>query len=181
IASAVGVDHWRTPYQMWLIKTGRVDPDRLTSSEQENRFRWGHKIEPLLIDTFAEEHPDLHVTRDVGTLARVDQKWQRVNVDGLAWTQSGELHGVIEAKTANHRMQSAWEGAEVPVPYVMQCQWAMWVTGAPRAYVVALIDTHTHIEKTVERDDELIADLVDLATQFWRLVEIDTPPTPDGK
>src|SRR5699024_6686639 len=114
IASAVGVDHWRTPYQMWLIKTGRVDPDRLTSSEQENRFRWGHKIEPLLIDTFAEEHPDLHVTRDVGTLARVDQKWQRVNVDGLAWTQSGELHGVIEAKTANHRMQSAWEGAEVP-------------------------------------------------------------------
>lgn len=179
IATAAGVDPYSSPFQLWLTKTRRVDPNTLHDDETRNRFRIGHKLEPVVLDLFAEDHPWLIVRPGAGTYAVPDTKHHRVNVDGLAWTPNGVLDGVIEAKTANHRQAAAWTNDEAPVQYVFQCQWAMYVTGAPRAYLVALVDTHTLITRVIDRDEEIIAELVRRADEFWRLVETDTPPEPD--
>lgn len=179
IAVAAGVSP-STPYQLWLTKTRRVDPELLLDDTDRERFRWGHKLEPVLLDAFAEDHPWLRVTPGAGTYARPDAKHHRVNVDGLAWTPDGQLDGVIEAKTANHRQTLLWDNDEVPIQYVAQCQWAMHITGAPRAYITVLIDSHDNRVRVIERDDDLINDLAAAADEFWRLVETDTPPPVDS-
>jgi predicted phage-related endonuclease len=56
----------------------------------------------------------------------------------------------------------------------------MHITGAPRAYLVALIDTHTLVTEVIDRDESIIAELIRRADAFWRLVETDTPPEPDS-
>ena len=179
IAAVAGINPYQTPYQLWLVKTRRIDPELFHTDEERERFRWGHKLEPVIVDAFAEDHPHLHVTRGHGTYARPDAKHHRVNVDGIAWTSDGQLDGVVEAKTGNHRQRRYWENGEAPVQYVAQCQWAMHVTGAPRAYLVALVDNEWH-QRDIERDDELISDLAAIADEFWSLVETDTPPPVDS-
>ncbi|WIX75974.1 YqaJ viral recombinase family protein [Amycolatopsis carbonis] len=180
IAQAIGIAKWGTPFQLWMLKTGRIDPEELLDDDARRRFHWGHKLEPVLVSEFAERHPEYGVTPGAGTYARVEAEWQRVNVDSLAWNSDGSLAAVIEAKTANHRALSDWNGEEVPVSYVAQCQWAMWVTGAPRTYICALVDTHTYIEKDIERDDDMIGDLLELGAEFWQKVVDDVMPEVDG-
>lgn len=179
IATAAGINPYATPFQLWLTKTRRIDPNTLHDDETRQRFRIGHALEPVVLRLFAEDHPWLTITSGAGTYARPDTKHHRVNVDGLAWTPNGVLDGVIEAKTANHRQASAWADGEAPIQYVVQCQWAMHVTGAPRAYLVALVDTHTLTTRVIGRDEWIINQLVERADAFWRLVETDTPPEPD--
>jgi putative phage-type endonuclease len=179
IAAAVGVSPYETPYQLWAVKTGRVDPELFIRDEERERFRWGHLLEPVIRDAFAEDNPHLTVTTGAGTYALPDAKHHRVNVDGLAWSPDGCLDGVIEIKTGGHRQRQYWEGDEAPVHYVAQCQWAMHITGAARTYLVGYIDNE-YLTKVIERDDELITALAELADKFWQLVETDTPPPVDN-
>lgn len=179
IAAAAGVNPYQSPYQLWLIKTRRVDPELFHTDEDRERFRWGHLLEPVIRDAFAEDHQHLKVTPGAGTYALPDAKHHRVNVDGLAWTLDGHLDGVIEIKTGNHRQRQHWEDDEAPIHYVAQCQWAMHVTGAARTYLVGYIDNE-YIQKEIPRDDDLITDLAEIADEFWHRVETDNPPPVDS-
>ncbi|QYN17444.1 YqaJ viral recombinase family protein [Amycolatopsis sp. DSM 110486] len=180
IAQAAGIAKYGSPFQLWMVKTGRIDPEDLLTDEDRERFYWGHALEPVVVARFAKNHPEYDVTPGAGTYARVEAEWQRVNVDSLAWNPDGSLAAVIEAKTGNHRVLADWNGEEIPLSYYYQCQWAMWITGAPLTFICALIDTHNYIEKVIERDDEMIADLVDFGAEFWRQVVDDVMPEVDG-
>lgn len=178
IAAACGINSYTSPYALWAEKTGRPVPVR--SEKAQRAMRWGNLIEPVLRDEFQWEHPELVVTPPPGTLAVPDAPWQRVNVDGLVWSTDGRLVAVLEVKIGSHYQLVHWENEdEVPVAYTAQVQWAMHITGAPVAWVVGLLDSHTYLERLIERDDELIADLVELAGTFWSQVLADIPPQID--
>lgn len=178
VAAACGLSPYKTPFQLWLEKTGRVLPEFDDASAE--RMRWGTRLEPLLLREFDERHDEVILTGGEGTYADDDAPWQLANVDGLTWTSEQRLDGIVEVKTANHRQADYWADDGVPVQYVAQCQWYMHILGAPRAHVVALIDTSTYVERVLERDDELIADLVEHAAEFWRCVLADERPPVDA-
>lgn len=184
VAAACGLSPWKTPYQLWLEKTGRVEPE--FDDEALERMGWGHKLEPLLLREFGERHDELILTGSEGTYADDDQLWMRANVDALAWAPPDKtsgwenLAGIVEIKTGNHRQVEHWADDQVPIYYVAQTQWYAHLLGAPRIYVAALLDTSTYVERVLERDDELIADLVELAAEFWGYVRDDVPPPVDG-
>jgi len=181
VAAAVGISRYSSPYRVWAEKTGRSDPEPDEASRE--RMLWGHLLEPVIRAEFARRHPEFIVVPGEGTYARVGALWQRVNVDGLVFDRkTGALLGVLEIKTGTHWQLDAWEGEEIPVSYTAQGQWANWVLGeeAQRTFYAALLDTSTYVEKVNPRDDELIADLVDLASDLWRHVEDDTLPPIDG-
>lgn len=177
VASAAGIGY-DSPYTVWAEKTGRAR--KLFTEDEEERMRVGHLLEPIVRDEFRRRHPEFVVTESPGTLAVPGQHWQRVNVDGLVWTRDGELAGVLECKTGTHQQLQVWADKQVPVPYTSQVQWAMHVTGAPRGYVLALLDTSTFIPRVLERDQYLIDTLVELAAVTWRHVLADEAPEPDG-
>lgn len=178
IAAAAGLNPWKTSYALWLEKTGRVAPDFDDVSRE--RMRWGNVLEPVLLREFDERHDELILTGGDGIYAHRERDWQLGNVDALAWTPDGELDAIVECKTGSHRQLARWEGDAVPSHYVAQVQWYMSILDAPRAIMVALLDTSTYVERVVMRDDELITDLLEAGAYLWSHVLCDEPPPVDG-
>lgn len=163
---------------MWLAKTGRTEEEPDPAGAE--RMRWGRLLEPVLLAEWDERHPEFVLTGGAGLYADPQYPWMLATVDGLAWTPDQELAGVVEAKTGSHYTASAWAEGEVPVYYVTQVQWYLRVLGAPRAFLAALLDTSTYVERVIDRDEDLITDLVEAAAEFWGYVERDEPPPVDG-
>ncbi|MFE0021938.1 YqaJ viral recombinase family protein [Amycolatopsis sp. NPDC059021] len=178
VAAAAGLNPWKTPFQLWLEKTRRIAADFDETAVE--RMHWGQVLEPVLLREWDDRHPEYILTGGEGIYHDRERGWMIGNVDGLAWDWSGELAGIVEAKTGGHRAVAEWAEDQVPTHYVCQVQWYMGLLGAPRAFVVALLDTHTYLERIITRDDELIADLVDATTEFWNYVRRDEPPPADA-
>lgn len=177
VAAACGLSPWTTPYQLWLEKTGRAEPERDPGAVQ--RMHWGHLLEPLVLREWDDRHPEYILTGGEGIYADPDRPWRLGFVDGLAWTPDQELAAVVEAKTGSHRGAAGWADDAVPVYYVTQVQWYLSILDAPRGMVAALLDTSTYVERVIDRDDDLIAELIEVAGEFWRHVERDEPPPVD--
>ena len=56
----------------------------------------------------------------------------------------------------------------------------MSVTGYKGAYVAVLIGGNTFKWKFIERDEEIISMLIQLESEFWSMVQSNTPPPLDG-
>ena len=132
VAGILGLSPWNSPYKVWAVKTGRLD-DSFVPSEAAD---WGNRLEPIVLDKFEEEFPDLKVYRNVGTWANNERPWQLANPDALYETPDGRL-GIIEVKTS--RYEDGWENDQPPVHYQTQVQWYAQTLGltAP-IYTVAL-------------------------------------------
>ena len=86
---------------------------------------------------------------------------------------------IFEAKTASAFKAGEWENS-IPDEYMLQVQHYMAVTGFKAAYVAVLIGGNTFRWRLVERDEELIAMLIQLEREFWDFVKNDTLPPLDG-
>jgi predicted phage-related endonuclease len=86
---------------------------------------------------------------------------------------------ILECKTAGEFGSRLWRDG---VPEYVQCQvqHQLAVTGKLAADVCVLICGQEIRIHRIERDDELIARLIELERQFWHYVETDTPPPADG-
>ena len=63
---------------------------------------------------------------------------------------------------------------------MLQIQHYMAVTGYKAAYIAVLIGGNTFRWRLIERDEELIAMLIELESRFWEYVKNGTPPPIDG-
>ena len=50
-AVIVGMNRWKSPFQLWLEKTGEVEPEDLSNNEF---IYWGNVLEQVVADRFAE-------------------------------------------------------------------------------------------------------------------------------
>jgi predicted phage-related endonuclease len=106
-----------------------------------------------------------------------DMHWMLANLD---YTVVGsEEVQILECKTAGEFGSRLWRDG---VPEYVQCQvqHQLAVTGKLAADVCVLICGQEIRIHRIERDDELIARLIELERQFWHFVETDTPPPADG-
>ncbi len=166
--AVAGLSRWASPYEVWLDKTGRLPARTPTLA-----MRLGHLLEPIVARLFTEE-TGITVT-DTGTWRSRAWPYMLANPDRL--TADGAL---LECKTTNSFGGREWRGGLVPDHAEGQVEHYAAVTGAPGAYVAALV-ANTDIEiRWVPRDDDLIEDLADLEGDFWKLVTTDTEPPIDG-
>ena len=86
---------------------------------------------------------------------------------------------LLECKTAGEYGARLWRNG-VPEYVQLQVQHQLAVTGEQAADVCVLICGQQIQIHRIERDDELIARLIELERQFWHYVETDTPPPADG-
>ena len=86
---------------------------------------------------------------------------------------------ILECKTAGINGARLWKEG-VPEYVQLQVQHQLAVTGKAAADVAVLLGgQHLEIHR-IERDETLIARLIQLERQFWDYVETDTPPPADG-
>lgn len=92
----------------------------------------------------------------------------------------GENAG-LEIKTASPYTEAQWVDDKIPLSYQMQCFHYMSVTGADAWYVAVLIYGREFKYYKIERDEEIIRNLIQIEKNFWEdhvLKRI--PPDPDG-
>ena len=167
----MGLNPYKSPYQLWLEKTGQAEAPDLSGNQY---IYWGHKNEGNIADWFMEDTGKK--VRKLGTLRSRAHPFMLANVDRAGM---GEEAG-LEIKTAGVNQAKKWKGDEIPDSYYCQCLHYLTVTGADRWYIAVLIGGNEAIRKTVERNDEDIKALIEAERDFWDHVVTRTPTPVDG-
>lgn len=172
VASIMGINKYSSPLNVWLVKTGREPSPDLSDNEA---VEWGNRLEDVVAEKFADEHPELKVYRRNATLVSIERPWAFANLD--RWVTDGHGNvGILEVKTVGMRRAADWDNG-VPLYYLTQVNHYMSVTGYQYAWVAVLIGGQEFREYYLERDEEDIATINNYVDTFWHdFVETDTAP-----
>jgi len=173
-AAVVGLDPYRSPYRVWIEKTGQVAPSADPPSEAAY---WGQRLEDLVAQEFSRQSGK-QVRRSGKILRHPRHAFLAGHLDRLI---VGDGPGVfLECKTAGVRQADQWAEGQIPDAYVLQIHHYLALTGAPHAYVAVLIGGQEFRWMRVDRDETLITWLVEREVEFWtRYVEPRVPPPVD--
>ena len=172
VSVIMGVNTWKTVGDLWLEKTGRAKPEDLS---HKPAIMLGNAMEPVLRQEYAYRHPDVQVTEPDYMLQDTEHPWRQASLDGVL-TFADSHREVLEIKTAGSYASRSWEYGSVPVGYTLQVMHYLAVSGYERAQLIALIGNSRIIERTVERDDELIGRIEEACDRFWECVVEDREP-----
>lgn len=172
IGAIAGLSKWSTFYSVWAQRTGRVD----YHVTQNEAMEWGNRLEPVIIDKFADQHPELTLVRDVGTWSRPDRPWQHANPDALFVDADGNW-GVLEIKTAQY--EDEWTDGPPP-HYEAQVQWYLSTMGFDRAYIAVLFHGNRYQEHLVLANKLGQESMLDVAQLFLEYVADEKQPEFDG-
>jgi len=175
-AAAVGLHPYRSPLELWLDKTGRQGESGSESADPKSPAWWGQLLEPTVADAYAQV-TGRKVRRVNAILQHPEHSWMIANLDR-------EVVGdpqvqILEVKTTGPWEAKRWRDG-VPEHVQLQVQHQLAVTGVQAADVAVLIGGQNLEIHRIEREEVVIEQLIALEKAFWRLVEIDTPPPPDG-
>lgn len=173
IAAICNASPWTSPFALWAKKTGRIPDDYVPSEAAE----WGTRLESVVLDKFEEQHPELFVTRDVGTWAHSERPWQLANPDAIAHDADTRTDYIIEVKTS--RYEDDWADG-VPAYYRTQVQWYLQTFGFSKAYVVALFAGSKYREFEIDADSFEQATNLEQVEMFRKYLDEDIQPDYDG-
>lgn len=172
-ASIAGVNRWKSPIGVYLEKIGEAPESKPLNEEATY---WGNVHEETVAKEFSKR-TGLKVRRRNAILKHPDYDWILGNVDRMI---VGKKEG-LECKTASEYLKTEWEGEEIPISYLLQCQHYMAVTGYQAWWIAVLIGGNKFVYKRIERDEELIESLIGIEKDFWENhVLKKVPPMMDG-
>jgi putative phage-type endonuclease len=172
-AEAVGRSQWRTPLDLYLVKTGAVPEFQGNTST-----RIGQALEPLIRSLFEEQMqrrawtgqpPMLRSKAHPYMLATCDSFLDGDEILECKWTRYGEAWGE--------------QGTDaIPEEVILQAQQQMIVTGGRRVWVAVLVEAAFKVY-FVDREGDLIEWMIGEERVFWNKVLDKEPPpvNPDHK
>lgn len=178
-AAAVGLNPYKSQLELWMEKTGRdTSLPKLDPQDEESPAYWGNVLEPI-VATHYSKRSGHRVRRINAVLQHPDPKlaWMLANIDREVIGAS-EVQ-ILECKTAGINGARLWKDG-IPEYVQLQVMHQLAVTGKQAADVAVLLGGQTLEIHRIERDDQMIARLIELERRFWQYVETDTPPPADG-
>lgn len=181
MSTILGLNAFKTPYDLWLEKTGRVEPEDISDKWAVIR---GNALENELRKRFRSNHPEMLVTdgTDKQFISR-EKPYMRASLDGILQGKDGSF-GILEIKTASNRRAGDWHDEDgnlrIPTYYLAQVEFYALVTGWTWGYVYAAIGDDEPVEIPFEADVEDMGAIDEAAADFWRFVTSDTPPQLTG-
>jgi putative phage-type endonuclease len=167
----MGYSSFKTPYQLYLEKTGIVSSeDELTEQQY-----WGNALEPIILNRFAEEN-NVEITFP-GTVYHPDYPFIFANLDG--WIESEQA--VVEAKSANSFQRKEWDMASsdgIPLVYLIQIAKQCAITNATCGYCAVLIGGMEYKQFVYERDLALEELIIESDKEFWNKIQKRIEPDP---
>jgi putative phage-type endonuclease len=167
----LGLSSYKTPYQLYLEKTGLEEP-----KQEESQFQyWGNQLEEIVRNEFSKRNGFEIMLPDTQIHPLFD--FMRANVDGYIQSENA----VLEVKCASSFMAYEWgeDGSDViPMQYLVQVAHYCSVLNASKAYIAVLIGGNDYREFLYERDLELEGHIIEKAKEFWACVQNKTPPEP---
>lgn len=166
-----GFNPYRTAMQVYYDKTSEDIEDI-----DNEAMRQGREFEEYVARRFMEK-TGKKVRR--ANVMFYDEKnpFMLADVDRMI---VGENAG-LECKTASPFMAEYWKDDKIPLSYQMQCYHYMSVCNADAWYVAVLIYGREFKVYKLERDETIIANLVQLEKDFWENYVLKRVlPDPDG-
>ena len=167
----MGYSSYKTPYQLYLEKTGTVSAE---DEETEQQY-WGNALEPAILARFAQEN---HVSITFpGTIHHPDYPYIFANLDG--WIPGEQA--VVEAKCVNSFQRKSWDMQltdGIPMNYLIQIAKQCALTDASRGYCAVLIGGMEYKQFVYERDATLEALIIESDKKFWECVQNRVEPDP---
>ena len=177
--AAVGLNPYKSQLELWLEKTGRdATLPKIDPQDEESPAYWGNVLEPIVAWHYSKRSGN-RVRRINAVLQHPDPKlpWMLANIDREV--VGADDVQILECKTAGINGARLWKEG-VPEYVQLQVMHQLAVTGKQAADVAVLLGgQHLEIHR-IERDESLIARLIDLERLFWDYVVSDTPPPADG-
>ncbi|EKK3384781.1 YqaJ viral recombinase family protein [Listeria innocua] len=168
----MGLNKYKTAFELWLDKTGQVLPDE---SAGEAAY-WGNQMEEVVAKEF-EKRTGKKVRRSNMMYQHPEHDFMLANVDRFIVGEDA----LLECKTASAYLAKEWESDEVPATYLVQIQHYLAVTGKSKAYAAVLIGGNKFIWKEIDRDEELINQIIAFELDFWETnVKGQLAPALDG-
>ena len=172
VATILGLNKYKSVYQLWLEKTGQVE---VTSAQSEAAY-WGNTLEEVVAEEFSKR-TGKKVRRRNRVFEHSKYPFLRANIDRDI---VGE-NAVLECKTANQFLANEWDDDEIPIQYICQVQHYMNVLNLDYVYFAVLIGGQKFVWKKMERDQELIDMITEKLVAFWtENVEKGIEPAIDG-
>jgi len=171
VAPILGVSKWRSAWDVWADKTGRIPLD---DSEETKPQKRGRLLEDAVARWYAEDSGFLVRLSAVETLTGAEP-WQLASPDRMA--QDGAHTFGLECKTA--RDDDGWgesgavvgardAGTVMPIAYALQCCWYMEICNTDRWDVAVLVMTTDDFRRyTITRDEEFGAALLAKVGAWW--------------
>jgi putative phage-type endonuclease len=162
-AAVMGLSPWQTPYQLWQVRTGRMEVP-VTAP-----MRHGTEMEPIARAAYEEQTGLI-----MQPLVLTDGDYS-ASLDGI--TLEGDL--LLEVKCPyKGQSSSLWQAVsvgEVPEHYRVQVQHQLMVAGATLAHLW-VFDGVEGILVEIERDDATVAAIRAAWDVFQKYLDQDTPP-----
>lgn len=173
----LGVSPWGSRVRLYAEKLGQIK-----GMEDGPKLQMGRRMEPVILELAAEAldaagHDVTEAALDGRYLVSDEHPWASATLDGRIVVDGADV--IVELKNTD-QWQSWTEGP--PVPYWVQCQHQMLVTGATRMLLVVLIRGWDLRWCWVERDERHLAEVhVPECERFWRQVRDRELPDVDAK
>lgn len=152
IAAVMGLSPFESRFSLWYRMRGEVGEPEVNPA-----MEWGNRLEAVVCEKFAEEHPDWVLTT-TGLWQHDARPWQVGTPDRLV--NEGPARAILEAKTA--RYDDGWGEPgtdQIPVWYRAQVLWYLDTLGLRRAYVAVLIAGSDYREYVIDKDRAAMADI----------------------
>lgn len=173
IGAILGVNKYRSLVDVYLDKTEGK------KVEDNNAMFWGRILEPIIRAEFQKKHSEEYQTYLVPYSLKYGVL--RANVDGLIYNNNTQKWGVLEIKTANQFTTKEWSDGVVPQSYYAQVMHYLTVTGLDYAIIVVLIGGSDYREFYIERNEDEVKAIKEVAEDFWNTYIIPQKiPAPDG-
>lgn len=166
-----GMNPYRTAMQVYQ--------DKITEETEDidnEAMRQGREFESYVARRFMEA-TGKKVRRANAMFYNEEYPFMLADVDRMV---VGENVG-LECKTASPYMAEKWSDGNIPISYYIQCLHYMAVCNAKAWYIAVLIYGREFKYYRIERDEEMIADLIRIEKDFWENhVLKHKMPAPDG-
>lgn len=157
IAAICGMSSYSSPMKVYLDKVGELPP-----LEDNPKMKAGRILEPVIADWFKEEIGK-RVRKENFILQHPKHPFMLANID--RWI-IGENAG-LEIKNSSEYMKDDWSEERIPKEYIFQCNHYMACSGAERWYVGVLLGGWDFQWRVIERDEELINNIIEIEYDFW--------------
>lgn len=174
----MGFSTFKSAFDVWLEKTGRTHDS--TSKETHPWLYWGNKLESVVADEYSIITGEKLI--ESNTVFHPEHKWMVGHPDRLIVGKNK----ILECKTANQfTAKDDWGTGKdsVKLPYIIQVQHYMAITGADETDIAVLIGNSDFRIYTIPRDEKLIGMIIKECGDFYKNhILTDIPPQPlNGK
>ena len=158
VSTIMGQNPFSTPYQLWALKTGAIDP-----IEENEPIEWGHRLERVVSEKFADKHGVKLIARKT-RYVHPAMSYFSCELDNII-AKTDEL---VEIKTVNAYAWKEWSNPEeLPSYVIIQVNTQMGLSGRKKAWVACLCGGQKYIEKELAFDQELFKITEDAVKNFW--------------